>query len=129
MELGEGPKYMRKSSYKKRVECLERISMQCPKLPYALQVHLERRKLAYCKMCPEAYKRTTGSQFLSKINLVVAELGVHYQEQVRVQAKLSHYDKQQLKIHQKKWDYKRAFEDFVIGLEAWVPKSMMNLPT
>ena len=120
---------MSKASCKKRVECLERISMQCPKLPYALQVHWERRKLAYCKLCPETYKVTTGSKFLAKINLVVAELGVHYKEQVRVQAKLGHYDKQQLKIHQKKWDYKKAFEDFVIGLECWVPKSMMNCPT
>ena len=85
--------------------------------------------MAYCKRCPETYKLTAGSQFLSKINLVVAELGVHYQEQVRVQAKLSPYDKLQIKNNQKKVDYKRAFEDFVIGLECWVPKSMQNCPT
>ena len=39
LELGEGPKYMSKTSCKKRVECLERVSLQCPKLPYALQLH------------------------------------------------------------------------------------------
>ena len=33
-----------------------------------------------------------------------------------------------LKEYQKEYDYKQAFHDFVIGLEVWVPKALMNLP-
>ena len=128
-ELGEGKHPNKPGFIKTRIKCLEQVRTGSPNLPLALESEWSRYSKAYAQECSRVYKDSTGTMFLNKINLVVAELGVHYQEQVRVQATLSHCVQQQLKIHQKKWDYKRAFEDFVIGLQCWVPKSMMNCPT
>ena len=85
--------------------------------------------MAYAKQCCFVYKVTTGSQFLNNISLVIVELGVHYNGQLSVKVKLSEHEKTSLKNYQKKWDYKRSFGDFVIGLQAWVPKPMLNCPT
>jgi len=34
-----------------------------------------------------------------------------------------------LAIHCKSTDDPRAFEDFAVGLQVWMPKSMLNCPT
>ena len=110
----------------KRLECLERIRLQSPRLPLALQLTWERRELAYCKRCPEYYTDTTGSQFINKGNLLVATLGNRYGGYLRVEEQQSENEKNELKKYQKKTNDPRAFEDFVIGLAAWVPKSMIR---
>jgi hypothetical protein len=61
--------------------------------------------------------------------LLIAELGAHYEGHDAVKAKLRPQDQEFLTQHQKKFDDKRAFEDFVLGLKVWLPQSMMNLPT
>ena len=83
-ECGEGPRPRSLPCLKKRLECLERIRLQSPPLPYALEVAWERRKLAYCKRCPYKYGETTGSQFINKVNLVIATLGKHYAGHLRL---------------------------------------------
>ena len=130
-ELGEGPKYKNKNTgfVTKRLRCLEQVRLRSPPLPLTVEAHWQRRKECFARECCFWYKETTGSQFLKKINLVIVELGVHYDGHLAVKEQLSPQDKQFLKEHQTKWDNKRAFEDFVIGLQVWVPKSMMSCPT
>ena len=113
----------------KRLECLERIRLQSPPLPLALEVHWERRKLAYCKRLPEYHKEATGHVFINRVNLVVATLGKHYGGHLRVEKARSEYDKKQLELYQKKYNDIKAFEEFVIALEGWVPRSMINCTT
>ena len=130
-ELGEGPKYRnRKNGFvTKRIKCIDQVRLKSPPLPLSVEAHWERRKLAYARECCFTYRETTGSQFLKRINLLIAELGVHYDGCLAVKEQISPQDKKYLKEHQKKFDNKRAFEDFAIGLQAWVPKSMTCLPT
>ena len=72
---------------------------------------------------------STGTKFLQKVNLTIANLGVHYHGHADVKAKQTLMVSAWLKEHCKKTDQPRAFEDFVYGLQAWLPKSTMNLPT
>ena len=72
---------------------------------------------------------STGTKFLQKVNLLIASLGVHYHGHADVKAKLTPQVKAWLKVNCKKTDNIRAFEDFVIGLEAYMPKSMVSCPT
>ena len=67
--------------------------------------------------------------FFKKVNMLIATLGVHYHGHADVKAKQTPVVKAWLKEHCKKTDDPRAFEDFVHGLAAWLPKSLMNLPT
>ena len=117
-ELGEGLAYRSRVSYNTHVGCLERARLRPSPLPSPVETQWKRRKLAYARECCFKYTVTTGSQFLNKIPLVVAELGAHSNGQLSVEEKLSDREKTSLKKYQEKWDYKRPFEDFVIGLGA-----------
>ena len=57
-------------------------------------------------------KLATGSKFINKESLLVSTLGKHYGGQLRVEEERS-----------------EAFEECVIGLKTWVPKSMIRCPT
>ena len=59
---------------------------------------------------------TTGTKFQDKLNLVVVELGKHYQGHARVAEKCTAQDKDFLKLYQKKMGHAGAFADFVHGL-------------
>ena len=72
---------------------------------------------------------STGTKFLQKVNLLIAELGKHYHGHEDVKAKLTPQAKTWLAEHCKKTDNPRAFEDFAVGLQVWMPKSLLNLPT
>ena len=72
---------------------------------------------------------STGTRFLQKVNMLIANLGVHYHGHADVKAKQTPVVSAWLKEDCKKIDDPRAFEDFVYGLRTWLPKSTMNLPT
>ena len=84
---------------------------------------------AYAQECSKVFKHSAGTMFLKKIQLVIAELGVHYSTHVEVKEKLTPQTATYLNAHQKKFNDKLAFRDFVIGLQVWVPKSTMSLST
>ena len=77
-ECGHGPKLAGKVALAKRLECLERVRLQYPPLPLALEVPWARRKEDYCKRLPEYEKEATGLTFINAVNIVVATLGKHY---------------------------------------------------
>ena len=128
-ELGEGTKYEKSYFATTRAKCLYQVYLRSPPLPLAVENVWESHKWAFAKRCCFDWKVSTGSKFLNKVNLLIAQLGVHYDGHEAVKAKLRPQDKTWLKQNQKKTDQKRAFEDFVVGLKVWLPHSMMNLPT
>ena len=67
--------------------------------------------------------------FLKKVQMVIAELGVHYANHEQVKQDLTPQTAAYLKTYQKKFDDKNAFRDFVAGLNKWVPKSQLCLST
>ena len=107
------------ASYNKRMECLDRIHLMCPRLPHAVQNQWKRRKMAFCKRCPESWGLSTGSKFKDNINLLVASLGKHYAGHARVAAERTDQDKEFLKLFQKKHAHKDAFVEFVQDMKKW----------
>jgi len=128
-ELGDGPKFDRSYFATARAKCLYQVYLRCPTLPLALESSWEGHKWAFAKRCSEYWKKNTGARFLQKVNLLIATLGVHYEEHADVKAKLPPQVLKWLKANQNKFDDPRAFEDFVVDLQVWLPTSMMNLPT
>ena len=128
-ELGEGPRPHRPTFIKARLKCLEQIRMASPVLPVSVEATWERVSKAYAQECSNTYKFSTGTKFFQKVQMVIAELGVHYLNHKEVKEKLTPQTVAYLKANQKKFDDKLAFRDFVIGLKVWVPKSMMNVTT
>ena len=128
-ELGEGKKYEKSYFATTRAKCLYQVYLRCPKLPLLVENVWESHRWAFAKRCQERWKFNTGTRFLQKINLLIATLGVHYHGHAEVKAKETLAVKAWLKEHCKKTDDPRAFEDFVHGLGAWLPKSLINLPT
>ena len=128
-ELGEGKKFEQSHFTTTRAKCLYQVYLRSPPLPLAVENVWEHHKWAFAKRCSEYWKVSTGTKFLKQINLLIAELGVHYEGHESVKAKLRPQDKAWLKNELKQSDQKRAFEDFVVGLAVWLPHSMMNLPT
>ena len=110
------------------MECLDRIHLMCPRLPHAVQNQWARRKMAYCKRCPEFWGLSTGSTFKDNINLLVSTLGKHYAGHARVAELRTDQDKAFLKLHQKKFDHKDAFLEFVQAMMKWVPEPMTHCP-
>ena len=98
-------------------------------MPLAVENVWESHKWAFAKRCSAGWKVSTGTKFQKQVNLLIAELGVHYEGHAAVKEKLRPQDKAWLEEHVKKTDQQRAFEDFVVGLKVWLPHSMMNLPT
>ena len=128
-ELGDGPKFAKSYFATARAKCLDQVFLRCPKLPLALESSWLSHKWAFAKRCPDYWGVNTGTRFLQKVNLLIATLGVHYHGHADVKAKLTPQCVTWLKQHQKQFNDPRAFEDFALGLEAWLPVSMMNLPT
>ena len=89
----------------------------------------EAYKFAFAKECNRVWGGSTGTKFLQKVNLLIASLGIHYHGHEEVKAKLTPQAKAWLAIHCKSTDNPRAFEDFAVGLQVWMPKSMLNCPT
>jgi hypothetical protein len=128
-ELGDGPKFEKPYFATARAKCLDQVFLRCPKLPMGLDNCWTSHKWAFCKLCSEWWGVNTGTKFLQKVNLLIATLGVHYHGHADVKAKLTPQSVKWLKENQKQINDPRAFEDFARGLETWLPKSMMNLPT
>ena len=130
-DSGFGNKYhMSRASLNNRLECLERVRLQSPKLPFADDQQWPSVKLAYCTNCRVAWGRITGTKFQQAINLVVHELGTHYGGSARVAAARTDQDKAFLKEYQKKSvNNKDAFYDFYQGIKYWLPKSLTSCPT
>jgi hypothetical protein len=126
-DLGDGPKYAKYHFAINRAKLLNLVHLRSPKLPLPLESVWGKHGWAFAKNCPELWKFTTGTRFLQEINLLIATLGVHYHGHAEVKAKQSLAVKAWLKEHCKKTDDPRAFEDFVHGLEAWLPKSSWEL--
>ena len=85
---------------------------------------MARRTEAYVKRLPEYEKEATGLTFINEVDIVVATLGKRYEGHLRIDKKHSGYEKDVSRNNQKSHNDKIAFETFVIGLEAWAPKSM-----
>jgi hypothetical protein len=128
-ELGDGNKNTQNKFSKTRIKCLDQVYLRCPKLPLPLEALWPSHRDAFCTMCPEWWGVSTGTRFLQKVNMLIANLGVHYHGHADVKAKQTLMVSAWLKEHCKKTDDPRAFDDFVYGLQAWLPKSTMNLPT
>ena len=128
-ELGNGPKYKQAKFARARLKCLQQVHLRSPNLPVLAESVWEAHTQAFARLCQNDWKQLTGQRFLNKINLLIATLGVHYHGHEDVKAKQTPSVKAWLKEHCKKTDGPRAFEDFVHGLGAWLPKSLMNLPT
>ena len=94
--------------------------MRSPPLPLSVEAHWEQRTLAFANSCCFWYKDATGTKFLNLINLLIAELGVHYEGRLVVKVKLCPEDEKCLKEHQKTFNNEHSFEDFVKALEVWV---------
>ena len=74
-ELGEG-KYPNKPGFiKTRIKCLEQLRIGSPTLPLALESEWSRYSKAYAQECCRVFKDSTGTMFLKKVNMVIAELG------------------------------------------------------
>ena len=103
--------------------------MRAPKLPLPVENNWLAYKFAFAKECNRVWGVSTGTKFLQKINLLIASLGIHYHGHEDVKAKLAPQAKAWLAEHCKGTDQPRAFEDFVVGLQVWMPKSLQNCPT
>ena len=128
-ELGEGPKHAKQHYATARAKCLQQVWLRAPKLPLPLQNNWHAYKLAFAKECYKTWKVSTGTKFLQKVNLLIAELGIHYHGHAEVKAKLTTQTKAWINKHCKKPDNPLAFEDFVVGLQVWMPQSLLNCPT
>ena len=80
--------------------------------------------MAFCKRCPYWWKATTGPHFKDQINLVVAEMGVHYGGHARVLEARTHQDAEKLKLYQKKHNHANAWAEYVQSLSIWIPHSV-----
>ena len=79
LKFGDGLEYMARGFVAERIKCLDQVHLRSPPLPLAVEAHWEQRKLAFANNCCFWYKDATGTTFLNLINLLIAELGVHYE--------------------------------------------------
>ena len=128
-ELGDGTAPNKPGFIKTRIKCLEQVRVASPELPLVLGNAWDQYSEAYAHECSKTYKHSTGTKFFKKSKMVIAELGVQYHNHKEVKEKLTPQIAAYLKEHQKRFDDKHAFRDFVFGLQVWVPKSMMSLST
>ena len=66
---------------------------------------------------------------MQTVNLLIAPLGIHYHGHEDVKAKLTPQASAWLAEHCQSTDNPRAFEDFAVGLQVWMPKPMLICPT
>ena len=128
-QLGNGKKFEAPKFVTAHAKCLHQVWLRCPTLPLPLENNWEVHKMAFAKRCSMWWKDNTGDRFLQKINLLIATLGVHYHGHADVNAKLTPACKAWLKQNQKQFNDPRAFADFALGLEVWMPASIVNCPT
>ena len=128
-ELGDGPTYAQSHYATARAKRLHQVWLRAPKLPLPVENNWIAHKHAFAKECQRDWKVSTGTKFMQKVNLLIASLGIHYHGHEEVKAKLTPQTKAWLAKHCKSTDNPRAFEDFAVGLQVWMPKSMLNLPT
>ena len=122
--------HLSRPSLNNRLECLERVRLMSPKLPFADECMWPNVKLAYCTCCRVHWARSTGSKFQHRINLVVDELGKYYGGCARVRAARTPEDKAYLKKYQTKpVDNKEAFYEFYQEMQSWLPKSLTSCAT
>ena len=128
-ELGDGPKHALPKHAATRAKCLHQVWLRAPKLPYPVENNWIAHKLAFAKECHKVWRGSSGTKFMEKVNLLIASLGIHYHGHEDVKAKLTPQCKTWLAEHCKSTDNPRAFEDFAVGLQTWMPKSSVNCPT
>jgi hypothetical protein len=73
-ECGEGGKH----GLKARINCLERLRLRAPPLPFATEMLWANRRNAYAKRIQEIHGKHAGATFLNRVNLCLKELGIHY---------------------------------------------------
>ena len=134
MQLGDstlGKKsYLSKQSLMNRMDCLERVRLMSPKLPYSDDLMWPHVLLAYCTACRNLWQRSTGTKFSGRINCLVHELGTHYGGCDRVNKARTVQDKAYLLKYQlKPVNNKSAFYDFYKEMQRWQPKSLTCCPT
>ena len=128
-DLGGGQKESTGNYARTRAKCLHQAWLRAPKLPLPIENNWLAYKEAFAKECHRDWKASTGTRFMQKINLLIASLGIHYHGHADVKAKLTPQASKWLAEHCKSTDNPRAFEDFAVGLQVWMPKSMLNCPT
>ena len=128
-QLGNGKKFEAPKFVIAQAKCLHQVWLRCPTLPLPLENNWEVHKMAFAKRCCLWWSENTGDRFLQKINLLIATLGVHYHGHADVKAKLTPACKAWLKKNQTKYNDHNAFADFALGLEVWMPQSIVNCPT
>jgi hypothetical protein len=74
-DCGEGGKH----GLKARINCLERLRLRAPPLPFAVEVLWTNRRNAYAKRIQDIHKKHVGVVFLDRVNLCLQQLGIHYQ--------------------------------------------------
>ena len=70
--------HMSKATLKNRIECLERVMLLSPTLPFAERVCWPSVRDACCTRCRYVWTTCTGSKFQNEVNLMVHEMGTHY---------------------------------------------------
>ena len=128
-QLGDGPKHNTPCYAAERAKCLHQVWLRAPKLPLPVENNWLAYKFAFAKECNRVWGGSTGTKFLQTINFLIASLGIHYHGHEEVKAKLAPQAKAWLAIHPKSTDNPRAFEDSAVGLQVWMPKSMLNCAT
>ena len=128
-DLGEGEKTNKPQFIKARMKCLEQLKAASPPLSISLLASWNRVSKAYAQECSRTYLKSTGTKFFQKVQMVIAELGVHDANHEQVKQNLTPQTATYLKTYQKKFDDKNAFRDFVAGLNKWVPRSQLRVPT
>ena len=128
-QLGNGSEHAKPCFATHRAKCLQEVWYRAPQLPLPAENNWIAYKFAFAKECSRVWKEKTGTKFSQKINLLIASLGIHYHGHEDVKAKLSPQSKAWLAENCTSTDNPRAFEDFVVGLQVWMPKSLLNCPT
>ena len=122
--------HMSKATLKNRIECLERVMLLSPTLPLAERVFWPCTEVAYCTRCRDVWTTSTGSKFQNAINLMVHELGTHYEGYARVCAARTEQDKAFLvKYQTKALNNVNAFSEFYQSIKWWLPVSLTSCST
>jgi hypothetical protein len=110
-DCGEGGSH----GLKARINCLERLRLRAPILPFAVEVLWVNRRNAYAKQIQFIHKKHVGVVFLARVNLCLQQLGIHYRG-------LTEYNK----LDKVAGDEK-AFEQYVKEMVKSLPKPCVSV--
>ena len=110
-DCGEGGKH----GLKARINCLERLRLRAPPLPFAVEVLWVNRRNAYAKRIQDIHKKHVGVVFLTRVNECLQALGIHYRG-------LTEYNKLD-----KVTGDEKAFEQYVREMLKSLPKPCVSV--